>query len=196
MVGRHVGRREADGRDDDVWYAVGGVKGLDGSLQAGHVCDFDAGEESVFAWSVSWQRKMELILSNVLSLELVGDHEIGVGKQRLVRRHDLLSHVNLAIVAHDGVKHPEELAGITSSPLPQVLGNVSDGQDAFGTGDVSGEHHVKVIKVVILETLVQVGDFLGRRFCPRPVPVARVIAYAVKGLMLACRLWRTPVAGE
>lgn len=112
----------------------------------------------------------------VLGLELVRDDEVGVGEQRLVRGDNVGGNVQVAVVAHDRVQHPEKVARPLRAGRLELLGDGADGEDALGAGDVARQHHVKVVDVVVLEAAVEVADFLRRGLCPRPVPVAGVIA--------------------
>lgn len=45
--------------------------------------------------------------AHVLSLELVGQYQVGIVQQALVRRHDVLLHVQLTVVTHDRVEYCE-----------------------------------------------------------------------------------------
>lgn len=114
---------------------------------------------------------------NILGLKLVGQDQIRVRQQGLVRGHDVLGDVQLAVVAHDGVQHPKEAARAPRAPLGLELGgDAPHGLDGLGAGDVAREHHVEVVEVGLLQAGEQVGDFLRRHLGALDLSVARVVA--------------------
>lgn len=119
------------------------------------------------------------IEKNILGLKLVGENQIGVLDEALIRGHDLLGDVQLPVVAHDGVQDPEEAARRSRSGLLplELLCDIAHGHDGLGAGDVAREHHVKVVQVRLLEPFKEVPDLLGGHSCPLPLSVPCVIAY-------------------
>lgn len=179
VVGRVVGRGEAHGCDDDVRDVVLVVQGLDGAREAIHVGDFDLGQESG-AWASAYDIIILVLTGQrgfVLGLKLVRQDEVRVRQQGLVRGDDVLGDVDLAVVAHDGVEDPEEAAGRVAILDLELLGDVADGDDGLGAGDVAREHHVEVVEVRLPQPVIQVGDFLGRDLCACPLPISRVVAW-------------------
>ena len=72
-------------------------------------------------------------------LELVRQNQVGVSEQFLVLGHDVGRDVDLAAVAHDRVKHPEEAARAAPSAGAglEVLPYAANGLDAGGARNVA-----------------------------------------------------------
>lgn len=118
----------------------------------------------------------KMAFPNSLGLELIGQYQIRVRQQTLVRRNHVLSDVQFPIVAHDRIQHPKETARLQSPVRLELGGNAPDRLDGLGTRNVPREHHVKVVEVRLFEALEKIGDFLRRDFGAFDLSVARMIA--------------------
>lgn len=61
---------------------------------------------------------------NILGLELIRQDQIGMADQAPVHRDDVLCHVEVTIITHDGVEDPEEATRLSycSGPVFELLG--------------------------------------------------------------------------
>lgn len=110
----------------------------------------------------------------LLGLKLIRENKISVLDKALVCRHDILRHIEIPIVAHDGIQDPEEVFGPLGLEFP---GDLSNSLYGFCAGYVAREHHVKIVQVRLLQPLPKVRYLPRGDSCPLELPIASVIAY-------------------
>jgi hypothetical protein len=96
--------------------------------------------------------------------------------QAPVHGHDVGRDIEVAVVAHDRVQHPEEAPRLGLRLALELLRYLSDRLERRGAGYVARKHHVEVVEVGLLQALVEVGDLLRRHFRARPLSVSGVVA--------------------
>lgn len=95
-----------------------------------------------------------------------------------IRRYHVLGDVYLPIVAHDGVKHPEEAARSGRSIRLELHGDLTNGLDAGGPGHVARQHHVEVVEVGLLEAIPEICDLLRSKPRTLESPIPGMVTYA------------------
>ena len=84
---------------------------------------------------------------NTLGFKLVGQDQVCKRHQQLVSRNHVLSNVEPAIIPHDRIENPEEPPRSILKLVFELTGDAAHCPDGLGTGNIPGEHHVKVIQV-------------------------------------------------
>lgn len=106
-------------------HMVGCMDHFDSAGEGGEVCYLDVGEESIQGKGLS---ALLCVVENdafgdpargwedSLRLELIRKNQIRIGQQTLIRRHNILRNIQLAMISHDRIQHPEETSRLPSAP--------------------------------------------------------------------------------
>lgn len=109
--------------------------------------------------------------------------------QAPIRRHDVVGHVQLAIVAHDGVQDPKEAARFRPRLFLELFSNVAHGLDGGRARYVARQHHVELVEVRLLETLPEIRYLLRRYSCALPLSISGMVAYWLLASQRRTFLW-------
>jgi hypothetical protein len=72
---------------------------------------------------------------------------------------------------------PEKRSWLVRCSQTKVSGYGANGLDRIGTGSIAGKQNIKVGKVALLEAIVEITDFMRRRFGTSELIVSCVITY-------------------
>lgn len=72
---------------------------------------------------------------------------------------------------------PEERCTLDARFELQIPANGANGPDGLGRRNISGQHHIKVVEMVLFEAFVEVFNLLCRRLSAFPLLVTRMIAW-------------------